>query len=90
MVNAAGFESLLSTLNVPLADNGRPTQTNALATDSIAIDSGDISLSIDQRGRPRDAQCDIGAFERTVSDSASSSDFFVIPLANGKAVIFDL
>ncbi len=77
---------------LPLADNGGATQTNALADDSIAIDTGNITtcLNTDQRGRPRDAQCDVGAFERTFSDSASSSDFFVIPLANGKAVIFDL
>ncbi|MFN8637750.1 MAG: right-handed parallel beta-helix repeat-containing protein [Chloroflexota bacterium] len=62
----------------PLASNGGPTQTHALQLGSPAIDVANCSAAApaDQRGtsRPRDgngdtvAQCDIGAFERTVSD----------------------
>jgi len=60
-----------------LADNGGPTQTMALASDSPAIDAGGTCMSggapllIDQRGWPRTvdgdvdgtATCDLGAFE---------------------------
>ncbi len=59
---------------LPLADNGGPTKTHALAPDSPAIDAGNSTLTIDQRGftRPVDALnspngtgnfADIGAFE---------------------------
>ncbi|MBA4373490.1 MAG: hypothetical protein C0402_11595 [Thermodesulfovibrio sp.] len=58
----------------PLADNGGPTLTHALLSDSPAIDASPLqcSFSDDQRGvvRPRDGnmdhvlKCDIGAFER--------------------------
>jgi hypothetical protein len=57
---------------VPLADNGGPTRTHALSSDSPAIDAGgDDCLEADQRGvtRPQDgdgdgvARCDIGAYE---------------------------
>jgi CSLREA domain-containing protein len=64
---------------LPLAVNGGPTETVALAADSPAIDAGDplgcksygLPLTTDQRGWPRTvdgdvdgtAVCDIGAFE---------------------------
>lgn len=50
---------------LPLSDNGGATQTQALAADSIAINTGDTStcLPTDQRNAIRDAQCDVGAFE---------------------------
>jgi predicted outer membrane repeat protein len=62
---------------LPLADNGGPTETVALAADSPAIDAGGICMSgglpllTDQRGWPRTvdgdvngtATCDLGAFE---------------------------
>jgi len=57
---------------LPLADNGGPTPTLALAVGSPAIDAGgDECLATDQRGvaRPQDgdgddvARCDIGAYE---------------------------
>jgi len=59
---------------LPLANNGGPTPTHALAKDSPALDQGDDTEcpETDQRGqsRPQDgnndgqAHCDIGAFER--------------------------
>jgi beta-glucanase (GH16 family) len=53
----------------PLADNGGPTSTHALAAGSPAIDSADAAScpATDQRGvaRPQGAGCDVGAFELT-------------------------
>lgn len=54
-----------------LADNGGPTWTRALTTDSPALDAGNPGPSgtrcedVDQRGvaRPQGAGCDAGAFE---------------------------
>lgn len=54
---------------LPLADNGGPTPTHALAPGSVAIDAGrpSIGLFVDQRGpgfpRATGAAADIGAFE---------------------------
>jgi hypothetical protein len=59
----------LDPLLQPLADNGGPTLTHALAEDSPAIDSGNNAIGIvfDQRGpdfmREYGAATDIGAFE---------------------------
>jgi CSLREA domain-containing protein len=51
----------------PLALNGGPTRTHALAAGSPAIDAGDSARcpSTDQRGvaRPQGNSCDIGAYE---------------------------
>lgn len=58
----------------PLQDNGGPTETHALPSNSPAIDAGDPDgcldagndlLLTDQRGatRPQGAACDIGAYE---------------------------
>jgi len=79
-----------------LADNGGPTPTHALSPNSIAINTGDTStcLETDQRGAARDALCDVGAFEfgasvpNEIDDNAA--ELFVIPLPNGKTVIFSL
>lgn len=54
-----------------LAFNGGVTQTHAIDTSSIAIDAADSAVcadinnaaGIDQRGVPRDDDCDLGAFE---------------------------
>lgn len=64
-----------------LADNGGPTETMAIPTNSPALDAGDTGVcqasvsstnfgagGLDQRGEPRpDGKCDIGAFERQVA-----------------------
>jgi hypothetical protein len=50
----------------PLADNGGSTLTHGLLPGSPAIDvipAEACTLETDQRGEPRDAPCDIGAFE---------------------------
>ena len=48
----------------PLADNGGPTRTHALLAGSPAINAGTgCTVQVDQRYAPRDAQCDLGAFE---------------------------
>jgi hypothetical protein len=60
--NLVGGNPLLA----PLGDNGGPTQTMALLPGSPAIDAGRTGTGIpstDQRGLPRGARPDIGAFE---------------------------
>jgi hypothetical protein len=56
----------------PLADNGGPTETQALAPGSPAIDAGKPGPAdgrgthcppTDQRGVPRMGRCDLGAYE---------------------------
>src|SRR5919197_317241 len=52
-------------LLLPVANNGGPTDTMALAGASPAIDAGDPAACppLDQRGVARLGVCDIGAFE---------------------------
>jgi hypothetical protein len=51
-------------LLAPLADNGGPNETMALWPGSPAIDAGATGCPpIDQRGVPRNGNCDIGAYE---------------------------
>ena len=47
----------------PLADNGGLAQTFALGAGSPAIDRGHGCPATDQRGLPRAAPCDSGAYE---------------------------
>lgn len=56
-----------------LQDNGGPTLTHALLSGSPALNAGNTSASVDQRGvaRPQGGADDIGAFE--VADCAGSS-----------------
>lgn len=64
-----------------LADNGGPTQTHELQSDSVAIDMGEptgcqdnfgTNITTDQREELRDdLRCDIGAFELKLSDSTT-------------------
>jgi hypothetical protein len=56
----------------PLADNGGPTQTHAITTDSAAFNKIPVDMcevDEDQRGveRPQGPTCDIGAFELEVA-----------------------
>ena len=49
-----------------LADNGGPTRTRGFAFNSPALNAGtSCNVTVDQRYVPRDAACDLGAFEFT-------------------------
>jgi hypothetical protein len=69
----------------PLRDNGGPTLTHALASNSAALDTGNYSGAPpnDQRGAPftrfSGAQVDIGAYEYDQSEIISSSGFEGFP-----------
>jgi len=87
--NAAGIGArAVDPRPAPLMDNGGLSNTMALHSGTMAINSGNnaICQAFDRRGteRPRsDANgCDVGAFE------LSGGIFFVVPLPSGKAVIF--
>jgi hypothetical protein len=66
-----------------LASNGGPTQTMALAKSSPAIGQGGDcfdpsapgtpALTVDQRGLPRAAPCDIGAFQHQLAAGGAAS-----------------
>ena len=50
----------------PLANNGGPSLTHALAPESPAFNAAPgCMLQVDQRYKPRDSMCDVGAFEST-------------------------
>lgn len=73
----------------PLADNGGPGMTHALLAGSPAINEGVACVvTTDQRNAPRDAACDIGAFEfvdfTTVDLAVAPSATFT---SNGWAVL---
>ena len=73
----SGIDPLLG----PLQDNGGPTQTMALGTNSPAINAGTASGGaplVDQRGYVRGPQPDIGAYE-------VSSIMPVITVASGSS-----
>ena len=68
-VNATtdGTSTALADILNPLADNGGPTETHALAIGSPALDRVACGLTEDQRGEPRDdGLCDSGAVEGAV------------------------
>ncbi|MBX2838852.1 MAG: hypothetical protein KTR35_18495, partial [Gammaproteobacteria bacterium] len=74
-----------------LADNGGPTQTLAISADSNALDQVSTNTpATDQRGvnRPSGSAADIGAFE--LDQSQPDSEFYIVPLSNGNAVIIEL
>ena len=73
-----------------LADNGGPTWTHALMAGSPAIDAGMTSLTIDQRGYPREENdlADIGAFEFGANPVAGE-DSPTTELADGEDVRLD-
>ncbi len=87
------LQTELTSVLLPLRNNGGTAATQALPKNSPAIDAGDPSScgtlptrNFDQRGRPRDAMPDIGAFEFV----NNSGMFFVVPTSNGKTVVFEL
>ena len=81
----------LSAIVGDLDENGGPTETHALISGSPAQNAADQAvctanmISTDQRGKERDGKCDIGAYE-----SPNDGTIFVVPLANGRAVVFEL
>jgi hypothetical protein len=67
----------------PLADNGGPSRTHAISVGSPAINAGAAcSVTVDQRYAPRDAQCDLGAFE--------FADFTTVDLTMASSAAVDL
>jgi len=74
----------------PLADNGGPSMTHALLVGSPAINAGvSCGLTTDQRYVPRDAQCDIGAYEFTTPTSVTLTidGGVAVNQSNGWAVV---
>jgi hypothetical protein len=72
----------------PLASNGGPTQTQALALTSPAVDNGNTSVARDQRGSGRPADLDTVA-NVAGGDGADIGAFEVAPTCKGKtATIF--
>lgn len=73
-----------------LADNGGPTETQALSSGSPAIDAvpstGANCAAADQRGvkRPHGAACDIGAYERAAPDATTGT---AAPVTTGSATL---
>jgi len=49
-----------------LRDNGGPSMTHAVSSESPAFNAmGPCGVAVDQRYQPRDAACDVGAYEST-------------------------
>lgn len=81
----------------PLANNGGPTQTQALRKGSPAIDAGDNNgcPATDQRGgsrpQPPGGTCDIGAFEfGALADLAIAKTVSPDPVSAGKNLTYTL
>jgi parallel beta-helix repeat protein len=84
----------ISSILAPLSSSRGATKTHSLVSASPAIDAADNAVcaaspinNVDQQGasRPVGNACDIGSFEGDVGD-----DIYVVPLPNGKVVIFSL
>ncbi len=100
-VDVSSPENLSSVL-LPLDDNGGFTLTHALPEGSLAIDAGDNAVcavapinNLDQRGeiRPISNACDIGAFESEFASQDkedTQENTYVVPLTDGRVVIFNL
>jgi hypothetical protein len=84
----------------PLADNGGPTFTHALRSDSLALDKipeadctdhDDAPVATDQRGvaRPQGSACDVGAYElvQTAPSFTSSCTYRINPRNGQFAVV---
>ena len=82
-LGVSGDQPATDPLLGPLADNGGPARTHALLVGSPAINGGaSCSVAVDQRYAPRDAQCDIGAFEFI--------DFTTVALTVASSAAFDI
>lgn len=84
--NSAGDMVNTDPLLGPLAFNGGPTETCALAPDSPAINNGNPACpppDTDQRGFPRPAgeRCDIGAFEFGQANIPTLSEWGIVAMA---------
>jgi hypothetical protein len=74
----------------PLGDNGGPTTTHAIGAGSPAVNVGtSCSVAVDQRYVPRDAQCDVGAYEATDPTTVTLTIDSGVPVsqANGWALV---
>jgi CSLREA domain-containing protein len=80
----------INPLLAPLADNGGPSPTHALLPKSPAIEAGNPAPpgsvdgaceATDQRGVPRAARCDIGAFESAALGAINDSTGVTNPFA---------
>jgi hypothetical protein len=74
----------------PLAANGGPTLTHALLAGSPGINAGtSCTVAVDQRYVPRDAQCDLGAYEFTDPTSVTLTIDPSVPVSqsNGWSVV---
>jgi hypothetical protein len=81
----------LSEILAPLADNGGPTLTHALVTDSPAIDASPTDAdcpATDQRGvsRPQGTACDIGAFEGGIEGPGLRHDAAILKVTASKTI----
>ena len=74
-VASLGTRPITTILNSLLANNGGPTKTHALATNSPALESGNaFTLTTDQRGFTRPVNlADIGAYEQQVKPAAPTA-----------------
>jgi hypothetical protein len=75
----------------PLANNGGPTPTMAIRTNSIALNAGvtDFCTPTDQRGRNRVGNCDIGAFEyiAPLVEVIGTNGLQLVSATNGTALL---
>src|SRR6185503_3832676 len=74
----------------PLGDNGGPTPTHAIGAGSPAVGVGtSCNVAVDQRYVPRDAQCDLGAYEFTDPTSVTLTIDGSVPVSqsNGWAML---
>lgn len=99
--SCTGVATLLDDVELkPLAFYGGPTQVHALGLNSAAADSAaeDICNQQDQRGAPRETQCDIGAYEYlgflemgdapTAAQSGFASDYPTLLIHDGASHVY--
>jgi hypothetical protein len=77
-----------------LADNGGPTDTQALPASSPAVNAGDCPTSVDQRGQPRpdngESVCDLGAYELQDLPTRLTGTPAIVQLSGLKLYLFAL